>query len=90
MARRLCDQLGIWEDLKKKGIVDEAKEQAITEGSRLKEAAQSDIAQEVNRAKEGLRSQVALLALAGAEKVLQASVDENAHREIVDNLAANL
>ena len=22
MARRLCDQLGIWEDLKKKGIVD--------------------------------------------------------------------
>ncbi|MDA7687217.1 F0F1 ATP synthase subunit B [Pseudomonadales bacterium] len=71
-------------------IVDEAKEQAITEGSRLKEAAQSDIAQEVNRAKEGLRSQVALLALAGAEKVLQASVDENAHREIVDNLAANL
>ena len=59
-------------------IVDEAKEQAIAEGSRLKEAAQSDIAQEVNRAKEGLRSQVASLALAGAEKVLQASVDENA------------
>ena len=55
-------------------IVDEAKEQAITEGSRLKEAAQSDIAQEVNRAKEGLRSQVASLALAGAEKVLQAEL----------------
>ena len=71
-------------------IVDEAKEQAIAEGSRLKEAAQSDIAQEVNRAKEGLRSQVASLALAGAEKVLQASVDENAHQDIVDGLAANL
>ena len=71
-------------------IVDEAKESAITEGQRLKEAAQADIDQEVNRAKEQLRSQVASLALAGAEQVLQASIDESAHRDIVDKLAANL
>ena len=71
-------------------IVDEAKEQAHTEGQRLKDAAQADIDQEVNRAKEQLRSQVAALALAGAEKVLEASIDENAHRDIVDKLAANL
>ena len=71
-------------------IVDEAKGQAIAEGNRLKEAAHSDIEQEVNRAKEKLRSQVSILALAGAEKVLQASIDENAHRDIVDKLAANL
>lgn len=71
-------------------IVDEAKEQATTEGQRLKDSAQADIAQEVNRAKEKLRSQVASLALVGAEKILQASIDENAHRDIVDKLAANL
>ncbi len=71
-------------------IVEEAKEQALAEGQRLKEAAQADIDQEVNRAKEQLRSQVASLALVGAEKVLQASIDENAHRDIVDKLAANL
>ena len=71
-------------------IVDEAKDQAISEGQRLKEAAQSDIEQEVNRAKEQLRSQVAVLALAGAEKVLEASIDESAHRDIVDKLAASL
>lgn len=71
-------------------IVDEAKDQAISEGQRLKDAAQSDIEQEVNRAKEQLRSQVAVLALAGAEKVLEASIDESAHRDIVDKLAASL
>ena len=71
-------------------IVDEAKTQAVAEGSRLKEAAQSDIEQEVNRAKEQLRSQVATLALAGAEKVLQATIDESTHRDMVDKLAANL
>ncbi len=71
-------------------IVDEAKEQAVSEGQRLKEAAQADIDQEVNRAKEQLRAKVASLALAGAEKILEASIDENAHRSIVDKLAANL
>lgn len=71
-------------------IVDEAKEQALIEGQRLKGAAQADIEQEVNRAKEQLRSQVASLALVGAEKILEASIDENAHSDIVNKLAANL
>jgi len=71
-------------------IVDEAKEQAVTEGQRLKDAAQADIDQEVNRAKEQLRSKVASLAVVGAEKILEASIDENAHRDILDKLAANL
>lgn len=71
-------------------IVDEAKEQAVVEGQRLKGAAQADIEQEVNRAKEQLRSQVASLALVGAEKILEASIDESAHSDIVNKLAANL
>jgi F-type H+-transporting ATPase subunit b len=71
-------------------IVEEAKEQARTEGDRLKAAAQAEIDQEINRAREELRGKVATLALAGAEKVLGASVDENANRELLDKLAAQL
>ena len=71
-------------------IVEEAKEQARTEADRIKTAANAEIAQEVNRAKEQLRGKVAALALAGAEKVLQASIDQNAHRALVENLAAGL
>ena len=68
----------------------EAKQQAVAEGDRIKAAAQADIEQEINRAKEELRASVAGLALAGAEKVLEASIDEKSNRALVDKLAAQL
>jgi F-type H+-transporting ATPase subunit b len=71
-------------------IVEEAKDQARAEAERIKVAAQAELAQEVNRAKEQLRGKVAALAIAGAEKVLQASIDQNAHKALVENLAASL
>lgn len=71
-------------------IIDEAKQQATAEGDRLKVAAQAEIEQEINRAKESLRASVAGLALAGAEKVLEAAVDDKANRALVDKLAAQL
>lgn len=71
-------------------IVEEAKEQAVTEGNRIKAAADAEIAQEINRAKEELRAKVASLALQGAEKILEASIDENTNRELVNKLAAQL
>ena len=71
-------------------IVDEAKQQAVAEGDRLKVAAEAEIEQEVNRAKEELRASVAELALAGAEKVLEASIDDKANRALVDDLASQL
>ena len=70
--------------------MEEAKDQAREEGERLKAAAQAEIEQEINRAKEHLRGQVASLAIAGAEKVLEASIDENAHKDLVEKLAAGL
>ena len=71
-------------------IVDEAKEAAVAEADRVKAAAQAEIEQETNRAREQLRGQVAALSLAGAEKVLGASIDVQAHSDIVDKLAAEL
>ena len=71
-------------------IVDEAKVLAVAEGDRLKAAAEVEIEQEINRAKEELRSKVAGLALAGAEKILEASLDDEANRALVDKLATQL
>ena len=71
-------------------IVDEAKVLAVAEGDRLKAAAEAEIEQEINRAKEELRSQVAGLAIAGAEKILEASLDDEANRALVDKLATQL
>ncbi|MGA0806418.1 MAG: F0F1 ATP synthase subunit B, partial [Pseudohongiellaceae bacterium] len=56
-------------------IVDEAKDKAREEGNRIKAGAQAEIEQQVNQAREQLRQQVAALAVAGAEKILESSVD---------------
>ncbi len=71
-------------------MVDEAKDQAREEGERIVTAAKAEIEQEVNRAKEQLRGQVAQLSIVGAEKILQASVDQGAHSAMLDKLAAEL
>ena len=71
-------------------IVEEAKQKAIEEANRQKAAAEAEIEQQLNRAKEELRSKVAGLALVGAEKVLKASIDQQAHSKLVDDLAAQL
>ncbi|TVQ70475.1 MAG: F0F1 ATP synthase subunit B [Oceanospirillales bacterium] len=71
-------------------MIEEAKEQAREEAGRVKTAAQAELEQEVNRAREVLRAQVSVLAIAGAEKILEASVDQKAHAKLVEKLAAEL
>lgn len=71
-------------------LVEEAKNTAREEGERLKQAAQAEIEQQANRAKETLRSEVASLVMIGAEKVLESSIDEAKHKELVEKLAAGL
>lgn len=71
-------------------IVEDAKQQATVESDRIKAAGHAEVQQEITRAKEELRGAVAGLALAGAEKVLGASIDDSANRALVDQLAAQL
>lgn len=71
-------------------IVEEAKNSAKTEGDRLLAGAKAEIEQEVFRAKESLRSQVANLAVAGAEKILRREVDAKAHAELLATLKSEL
>ena len=51
---------------------------------------QAEIEAERKRAREELRKQVAILAVAGAEKIIERSVDEAANSDIVDKLVAEL
>ena len=72
------------------GIVDEARSQGEEEKRKRLESAQQEIDVEVNRARDELRRQVASIAVAGAEKVLAREIDAEAHRELLDRLAAEL
>ena len=71
-------------------IVEDAKGVAKAEGDRIIAGAKAEIEQEINRAKEGLRSQVSSLAVAGAEKILRKEIDAKSHSEMLSKLAAEL
>ena len=71
-------------------LIDEAKGAAKDEGAREKAAAKAEIGQELQRARELLREQVAALAVAGAEKILRREVDARAHAELLDGIKRQL
>ena len=71
-------------------IIDQAKNDAIVEAGRQKTLADAEIVSSTNRAKEDLRRQVSALAVAGAEKLIRKEIDGNAHRALLDELAAEI
>ncbi|MDQ3617431.1 MAG: F0F1 ATP synthase subunit B [Pseudomonadota bacterium] len=71
-------------------IVDAAKQDAIAEANRQKALGESEIAAATNRAREDLRRQVSVLAVTGAEKLLRREIDANAHKALLDELAAEI
>ncbi len=71
-------------------IVDAAKAEALLEAARLKAATQSEIEAATTRAREDLRRQVSSLAVAGAEKLLRREINAEAHKALLDELAAQL
>jgi F-type H+-transporting ATPase subunit b len=71
-------------------MIDEAKTTAGEEGQRLLTGAKAEIEQEVSRARETLRTQVAALAVAGAERILRREVNQQAHAELLASIQAEL
>lgn len=71
-------------------IVEESKHNARSEGERLLAAGKAELEQEVNRAKEQLRSQVASVAVAGAQRILSREIDAKAHGDLLKDLVAQI
>jgi F-type H+-transporting ATPase subunit b len=82
----------IIEQAKKRGsqIVDEETQRGHSEREKIIAQGYSEIEAERNRTKEELRKQVAALAVAGAEKILERQIDAAAHSDIVEKLVAEL
>ena len=71
-------------------IIDQAKTDAVVEATRQKALADAEIVASANRAREDLRKQVSTLAVSGAEKLLKREIDANAHKALLEDLAAQL
>lgn len=71
-------------------IIEEAAVKAQAEREKILTQAKAEVEAERIRAKEDLRKQVAALAVAGAERILQREIDEAAHSDILEKLVAEL
>ena len=67
-------------------VVEEARLTAQKEADRIVESAKAEIEQEMARAKEELRMQVSMLAIKGAEKILNKEIDRTAHQKMLAEL----
>ena len=72
------------------GIIEEAKKIASDEAARIIAAAKDDANQQLNKARETLRSEVATLAVKGAEQILKREINAGAHADLLNQLATEL
>lgn len=78
-----ADQRGV-------AIVNEARERAGQEAEKIIQQAKAEAQLQVSQARDALRDQVAVLAVKGAEQILEREVDANAHAELLERLKAQL
>lgn len=71
-------------------IVDKARTDAIVEATKQKAIAAAEIESMAHRARDELRTKVASLAIAGAEKILKREIDANAHKDLLDQLVSEI
>jgi F-type H+-transporting ATPase subunit b len=89
-ARQQAQEVLAQADKRASQIVEEAKSAASEEGARLITAAKAEIEHEVSSARETLRTDVAALAVAGAEQILRREVDVKVHAGFLASLQGQL
>ena len=89
-ARTRAQEIIVQNEKRGVEIVEEAKAAAKAEGDRLIVAAKAEIESEIQRAKDVLRSQVAQLAVAGAEKILRREVNAQVHSDLLTQMQQEL
>ena len=85
-ARAKANEIIAQAEARRLQIIDTAKDEGIAEGLRMKATAQSEIDQSVSKAREDLRKQVAVLAVAGAEKLIHREIDSSAHQALLHEI----
>ena len=71
-------------------VADEIRQNAQAEATRIIEQAKAEAEQQLVRAREGLRAEVAVLAVKGAEQILKREVNAAAHADLLKQLAVEL
>jgi len=85
-ARGILDQA----ESRASEIVEAARGEGESEKKRMLASGQDELQVEINRARDELRSQVATIAMAGAEQILGREISPETHSELLAGLAQKL
>lgn len=89
-AKRTATEIIDSANKRKAQIIDEAREDAQAERQKILTQAEAEVEADRSRARDELRKQVATLAIAGAEKILERTIDKDAQKDILENITAKL
>nr|WP_255724923.1 F0F1 ATP synthase subunit B [Photobacterium sp. OFAV2-7] len=89
-AKQTATELVEQANKRKAQIIDEAKAEALAERDKILAQGLAEIEAERNRARDDLRKQVATLAVIGAEKIIERSIDKDAHADLLNKVTAEL
>ncbi|MEE0986150.1 MAG: F0F1 ATP synthase subunit B [Succinivibrionaceae bacterium] len=71
-------------------IIDEAAEEAKSEKVRIIKSAEAEIEAERNRTMEELRRQISVLAVSGAQKIIESKLEDQSDKTLIDKALNNL
>ena len=71
---------------KSKGIMEEARSLAREEAQKIAKTSAQQLEQEINAARERLKSEVADMSLLCAEKIISKEIDKEMHDKIIDEV----
>ena len=71
---------------KSKGIMEEARSLAREEAQKIAKTSAQQLEQEINAAREKLKSEVASMSLLCAEKIISKEIDKKMHDKIIDEV----
>jgi len=89
-AKRTASELIEQANKRKAQIIEEAKAEAQIEREHIIAQGLAEIETERNRTRDELRKQVATLAVIGAEKIIERSIDMDAQADILSKVTAEL
>lgn len=89
-AKRVAAEVIEQANKRKANIIDEAKDEAQIEREKIIEQGKLEILTEQERVRTELRQKVSDLAIIGAEKIICREVNAETHKDILDNITAQL
>ena len=85
-AKTQASSIIIEAESKSKGIVEEARSLAREEAQKIAKTSAQQLEQEINVAREKLKSEVTAMSLLCAEKIISKEIDKEMHDKIIDEV----